>query len=458
MPWSIGLRVGEHFADLVALNKEFYKRRFYYPQSSVEATLSALLQELQVSTVAKVRLYPNWPFEQSQSGQSDSAAVLITAGFENWLEMTMPLKTWHFTSEARRPAMPIDRDLFLGVSERTNAQGQIEKPVDHTELEFLSSKLQLHQIKDIAICFLHSARNNENEMRAKEFFETKGFRVHLSCLQNGHDFHLMTDEKSRFLSTIVTARSFEPFLSRIKKIQSVFETLAPGETNLVFVGDHPLQEIADGRVPLLKAATSYYEKLSSSMAQDGPIFYAGYENFILFAGRGERQKSWPSPFGPLALATPSLFFPRIQPLSLLTKGFISPVEFSNDIASHDLGPMVFGRGLVPTFFDLVALQMKPDDLQDVIPITDRRNERGRHHLVEQLAAHARNFTDDERLAGETLADRLFMLGCEILQDEIRNHGLNKNLKICGPLATALAQPLGGLSIIDEFEAFREWIG
>ncbi len=460
MSWSIGLHLRDHLADLVGYNeadRSQLKRQYFYPQMNVESMLGSILQELNLRDIGNLRLYTDLPYRLAIKNYGGEAAVLITSGFENWLEMTAPIKTPYFTSVPRRHSMPIERDLFFGVTERVNASGQVEKAVDLTEMEFLAAKLQMNQIKNVAICFLHSMLNSENEQRAKEFLESKGFRVHLSSQVVPHETleAESVDEKARFWSAILNAYVFEQFASQLKKIQAIFEPRL-SSNGVISIGKFPLDDVLNGRVSLLQAGNQYYDRLADKFARSSPLFHACVDGFALLHGGKRRQSTWLSMFGPVAISAPAFFLPRIHPLTLLSKNFMTPIGFSSEIASYDPGPMVFGRGLTPTFFDLIALKIDPQDEAVAARVSDPRNGRGLQKFKEQLSVYKRIFSQAQSLSDEELGDQLFNLGCEILRDEIRVNLADSNavneLLICGPLAATLAKPLRARLIDDLSES------
>ncbi len=450
MSWSIGLHLGDHLVDIVAKNLEdrsTVKRRFFFPHTNAEAALGLVLQELNLNAISRLMLMTDLPIRLALKCYGGESAVLITSGFENWLEMTSPIKTPNFSSTAQRFPMPIERELFFGVTERVNAHGEIEKSVDPDDLEFLAAKLQLNQIKNVAVCLLHSTLNNQNERAIKEYLEPKGFRVHLSsAVSTPEAVGFAVDEKERFWTAILSAYVFEMFANRIKKIQAIFEPILESNAVITF-GHYPLSDLWNGQVPLLQTANLFYEQLAKNIAGNGPVFYAGTDFFALLHGGGRRQTSWNSPWGPVALSAPAHATTRIRPLTSLAKNFISPIGFSSEYGTYDQGPMIFGRSQVPTFFDLMALNINPKDECIARKIAEPTIERGRRNLIEQLSAYKRSFTDVHSLTGEELGARLFELGCEILRDEIHAHLLDANaaakLQICGPLAATLAKPLRG---------------
>ena len=79
----------------------------------------------------------NLPQKIIESGHGAPAALLTTSGFENWLEMNLPVKTNFITLLPERAPFLIERDFIFGIDERTNSNGHLEKNVNDTEIEFL---------------------------------------------------------------------------------------------------------------------------------------------------------------------------------------------------------------------------------------------------------------------------------------------------------------------------------
>lgn len=65
----------------------------------------------------------------------------------------------------------VPRYLTLGVTERMNAEGGVEVPLDEEELKEVARKLKDYGVEAIAVCFLWSPVNDLHERRAKELIE-----------------------------------------------------------------------------------------------------------------------------------------------------------------------------------------------------------------------------------------------------------------------------------------------
>ena len=109
-------------------------------------------------------------------------AMLTTAGFRDIVEMGRERRSdlYDLMVELARPVVP--RHLRFGVRERTLADGTVEAPIDDDELADLAFELQERGVEAVAICFLHSFTNPQNEIRAREAVETAapGLAVGLS--------------------------------------------------------------------------------------------------------------------------------------------------------------------------------------------------------------------------------------------------------------------------------------
>ncbi len=98
-------------------------------------------------------------------------AMITTRGFRDIIEMRRSLKIeTHSMYDAFIPPYEpiIPRYLRFTVNEKTKYTGEIITPVDETELKDVIEKLKREKIEAIAVCFINSYANPENERRAAE--------------------------------------------------------------------------------------------------------------------------------------------------------------------------------------------------------------------------------------------------------------------------------------------------
>jgi N-methylhydantoinase A len=93
-------------------------------------------------------------------------AMLTTAGHRDVIEMREGLKPERY--DLRLPAAPalVPRRLRLAVHERIRPDGRVEQPLDAASLDAAIATLKAEQVEAVAICFLHSWRDDTHERTA----------------------------------------------------------------------------------------------------------------------------------------------------------------------------------------------------------------------------------------------------------------------------------------------------
>ncbi len=465
MSWSIGLHLGESVVEVAgrssrdpakANSEPLIKQRMIVPQGSPHLALGAFFTKNEITEVDHVQILTNLPLKIIDAAHGSPIAVLTTLGFENWLEMAVPLKTAHFTTRPERNSFLLDHELIFGVQERTNASGHIEKLLDENELEFLVSKLALHEIKNVAICFLHSNRNAENEKRSAAYLTAKGFQVFLSSAVQTSSTGgpkpptaKKSDEKSRFWSAIYNAYASRYYLEILTAVQAELQKVLKPEATVKF-GPHDLADVLAMKVPPLETAFSFTNFVSQNFARTTPLFYCGIEDFLFFRPHTELVHEYSVPTGALAFEHSPFVRPQIQPLTRLGRGFFSEFTLTSERITLDPGPILFGRGLAPTLLDLLLMQ---DKSEPVSGIKEKIQDRGRTRLTEALAVYARNMADSTHLSGSELAEQIVKMAGESWRYEILQHLPQHHLvglTLCGPLAHRVQKYLGGQVIGDDF--------
>jgi len=104
-------------------------------------------------------------------------AMITTKGFRDIIEMRRALKTeTHSMYEAFIPPYEpiVPRYLRFVVNEKTRYTGEIVKTVDEEELKSVIDRIKREKVEAIAVCFINSYANSENEKKAVEIC-TKSF-------------------------------------------------------------------------------------------------------------------------------------------------------------------------------------------------------------------------------------------------------------------------------------------
>ncbi|MBP0462742.1 hydantoinase/oxoprolinase family protein [Roseomonas sp. PWR1] len=95
-------------------------------------------------------------------------AMLTTEGHRDVIEMREGLKPERY--DLRLPAAPalVPRRLRLPVRERIRPDGRVELPLDRASLDAAIARLKEAQVEAVAICFLHSWRDDAHERAAAD--------------------------------------------------------------------------------------------------------------------------------------------------------------------------------------------------------------------------------------------------------------------------------------------------
>ena len=98
-------------------------------------------------------------------------AMITTKGFRDIIEMRRALKIeTHSMYEAVIPPYEpiVPRYLRFTVDEETLYTGEITRPVNEEELKSVIEKIKKEGVEAVAICFINSYANPENERRAAQ--------------------------------------------------------------------------------------------------------------------------------------------------------------------------------------------------------------------------------------------------------------------------------------------------
>lgn len=99
-------------------------------------------------------------------------AVVTTRGFGDVLEIGRGNRPDMYNNRYRRPRPLVERRDIYEVNERMDADGKVSAAVDPKEVEALAEKLA-GKYESIAICFINSYLNSENEERIAEILRSK---------------------------------------------------------------------------------------------------------------------------------------------------------------------------------------------------------------------------------------------------------------------------------------------
>jgi len=140
------------------------------------------------------------------TGRGAKIAMLTTEGFRDEIEIRRGFKNirtsmYNLQVPPYKPLVP--RYLRLPVRERTLFTGEIETPVDTSTVAAAVEKCRSEEVQSIAVCFLHSYANPENERKAAEVCRNAlDGKVYITT---SHEILPVWQEYERFSTTLVSA-------------------------------------------------------------------------------------------------------------------------------------------------------------------------------------------------------------------------------------------------------------
>lgn len=139
------------------------------------------------------------------TGRGVKTGMLTTKNFRDIIEYRRGFKNirtsmFHVHVPPYEPLVP--RWRRLGIDERTIWNGEILTPLNEEELRQAIEQLKAEDVKAVAVCFLHSYANPENERRAAETCQKALPHAYVT---SSHQILPVWREYERFSTTVVSA-------------------------------------------------------------------------------------------------------------------------------------------------------------------------------------------------------------------------------------------------------------
>ncbi len=172
MKFALGIDIGGTFTDLVLSGASQHALKVLTtpddPSRAVVEGVRSLLLNAQIAATSVDRVvHATTLFTNALIERKGAVTGLITtAGFRDVLEIGRERRFELYDLNIRMPEPLVPRDLRLEVAERTTAGGAVETPVDESALHRAARTLLDAGVESIALVFLNSYANPENERRA----------------------------------------------------------------------------------------------------------------------------------------------------------------------------------------------------------------------------------------------------------------------------------------------------
>lgn len=268
----IGVDIGGTFTDLVLLDnagRTTFAKVSSTPAHPDEAVLTGIRQivasaSVAITDVVEIRHGTTVGSNTLLQKLGARSGLITTKGFRDVLEIGRVRTPTMFDLGWEKPPPLVGRRYRMEVSERVKADGTVLKPVDGDEIRKIGDFFEENGISAVAICFINSYRNPENEAKAEGIF-----RRHFPNIWVTSSISVLPEirEYERTSTTVVNAY-VSPVLS------SYFERLERG-----------LREIGVN-APLL-ISNSNGGLSSARVAREKPVFFisSGRSAGVVGAGR-----------------------------------------------------------------------------------------------------------------------------------------------------------------------------
>ncbi|WP_250519154.1 hydantoinase/oxoprolinase family protein [Caballeronia sp. ATUFL_M1_KS5A] len=175
----IGVDIGGTFTDLVLLDDKgqvTFTKVSSTPAAPEEAVLTGverILQQAGLKTDDVTEVLHGTTVGSNTMLQKVGAkcGLITTKGFRDVLEIGRVRTPTMFDLTWDKPTPLVERRYRLEVDERTLASGEVERPTPVAEIIKAGEFFKSEGVESVAICFINSYKNGENEAAALEAFQ-----------------------------------------------------------------------------------------------------------------------------------------------------------------------------------------------------------------------------------------------------------------------------------------------
>ncbi len=175
MSYLVGVDVGGTFTDFVSVNTVSNEIRVWKnsstPSDSFDGVLAGLSRMDELGGVQRLRLGTTIATNAILQRAGATVAYVTTKGFRDIPFIQHGNRKAHYDMTWIKAKPLVKRRHCYELDERMDADGNVLKPLDETEVRALAEKIRAHgDVEAIAVNFLFSYLNPAHELRVKEIF------------------------------------------------------------------------------------------------------------------------------------------------------------------------------------------------------------------------------------------------------------------------------------------------
>ena len=317
-----------------------------------------------------------------------TVAQITTAGFEHWPRLRQDLQSPFLELSPQRTDALAMQDLLFPLRERIDAEGRIKTPLDKQNLDEIIQKLKSRQVQRVCVNLLFAGQNPVHQNMIVERLNQEGFEV----------FSIPPDEANRdevsvWRKNVLNASLCGTF-DEIKNSFLGSEDPLPVEFLTV-----DLRALSNSRKDLCTSIFAPVQLLISSASTYDLVAHLGLESWSILNPH-VNQAEWDSPWGEVSGPIPCMKAFKVQPTQEFVFDSLEGLILSSSGVGFEPGPILLGRALKPTLFDLLMTLNKNAAPADWLRGESQKFEQ----TMQALLRTSKSFSMGSQTQFETLGD------------------------------------------------------
>ena len=393
-------------------------------------------QGVSLESVEKIVIASSFLEKILSSKIGGTVGQVTTAGFEHWPRLRQNLQSPFLQISPQRTDALALQDLLFPLNERMDCHGRVLQPLQDHALDELMASLKSKQLQRVCVNLLFAHRNNAHEQKIVDRLKAEGFEVFVSSHRNEE-----TDEVSTWRKNVLNASLCGTFDEMRDSILSELEGVPVWFLNSSLGGflkereDLSTSIFAPHQILCETFKDPHYPHLNPEL-NTPLILNLGLENWSILES-SQTEAEWDSPWGRVTGPIPALRWLQVQPTQEYIFAEFQGLKLSTYSLGFEPGPMMLGRALKPTLFDLLILKMNKEKWPDWV--------RGDlNKFIQSMKAHLRtwkstdskmnNFENEEDLFQSLLTEVVDQIGLQTFL-EFKSTDNPKNVCVTGYFAS-----------------------
>jgi len=350
----IGVDTGGTFTDFVVYQKGkiHIKKVPSTPNNPSDAIVMGLSEYLKQENLIQIVHGTTVATNSLLEKSGEDIVLLTTKGFEDviFIGRQTRKRLYDLIGETRDTLLA--RSHCIGIDERTSASGKIIKALSPVEIKKALEYAKKLNTKAVAVCFIHSYANPENEKKVHKVFEKQGYLVSRSSeiLPEYREYErTVTTAVNAYLMPVIS-RYLGNLESRLKNARLRIMQSNEGHISTYIAKKEPIRTALSG--PAGGVVAAYYVGRSAGYRKMVTFDMGGTSSDVSLID-GKIQRTSENKIGEFPIRLPIIDINTVG----AGGGSIAYVDQGGSLrvgpksAGADPGPACYGKGESPTVTD-----------------------------------------------------------------------------------------------------------